>query len=239
MEYIEKNREVTVNTICSVFSVSPATARRYLSKLEDDDLIIRTHGGAKRKNPEFLVVKPLRYKSEIGTSVKDRVARYAASLIDNSQMVFIDSGSSTLALGKYIRNKDIYVVTLNVELALELGNAGIKTYVMPGFLNVDAGSVYCEQAIDFINEMHFDICIVSITAVNTEEGMGCTGEIASRAKRAAILHSDRAYIIADSSKYRKKLPFKVADFSEVTMITDKLDDYLPEDGQIIVVDEIN
>ena len=206
--------------------------------MEDDDLIIRTHGGAKRKNPELLEVKPLRYKSEIGTSNKDRVARYAASFIGNNQMIFIDSGSSTLALGKYIRNKDIYVVTLNVELALELGNAGIKTYVLPGFLNIDAGSVYSEQAVDFISEMHFDMCIVSITAVDAQEGIGCTGEVASRAKRTAILHSDKAFVLADSSKYRKKLPYKVADFSEVILITDKLEDYLPKTKTIIEVDEI-
>lgn len=46
MKYLEENKSATVEELAKNFDVSTMTIRRDLQYLEDNNLIVRTHGGA-------------------------------------------------------------------------------------------------------------------------------------------------------------------------------------------------
>ena len=108
---IKDEKEVSVHDLSKHFNVSLATIRRDLLQMEDNSLIDRYHGGAKM-NASGLMEPPMNLKQSTNAEAKNMVARYAARLIRDYQMVFIDAGSATLEMIDYIVSKNITVVTI-------------------------------------------------------------------------------------------------------------------------------
>ena len=103
---IKDEKEVSVHDLSKHFNVSLATIR-----MEDNSLIDRYHGGAKM-NASGLMEPPMNLKQSTNAAAKNMVARYAARLIKDYQMIYIDAGSATLEMIDYIVSKNITVVTI-------------------------------------------------------------------------------------------------------------------------------
>ncbi len=63
---------------------------------------------------------------------KKMIAKIAANQINDNECLFIDAGSSTLELIKYIQAKDIIVVTNGLTHVEALLKKGIKTIMLGG-----------------------------------------------------------------------------------------------------------
>ena len=46
VEYLKQNHIATTQTLCDITGASPATIRRDLTLMEEESLLLRTHGGA-------------------------------------------------------------------------------------------------------------------------------------------------------------------------------------------------
>src|SRR5215813_11629123 len=79
LDLVLEREEVRVEDIVDALDVSPATARRDLDSLAQQQLITRTRGGA-RLHPSSSDL-PLRYKTGRNAEQKSRIARAAAALI--------------------------------------------------------------------------------------------------------------------------------------------------------------
>lgn len=234
IELVDKNKNMTVNELAEHFNVSEVTIRRDLLKLESDKLVIRSYGKVASLTTEKNGI-PIEYKSEIATGVKERVAQYAASLVKNGTLVFLDTGSSIIPMGKFLINKDVTVVTGNILLAYELGKNHIKTFILPGEVKYNRGSVSSYDAIEFLKAYHFDMAFISTWAIDNEEGLLCSTQLGTLMKKEAIARSDKVYALSDKTKYYKGNGPKFADFSEVTIITDVNDGYLPNSAKCIEI----
>ena len=104
---------VTVEEFSRVLSVSAVTIRTDLSALERDGILIRTHGGAMRSEKK---AKERYISNTLGEFEEEKkaVARKASSLIQDGYTVIIDSGSTTIHLTRYLKDRNITVVTNNV-----------------------------------------------------------------------------------------------------------------------------
>lgn len=90
---LQESGSVSVPLLEAEFGVSPMTARRDLSALEEQGRAVRTHGGAvlpgfARHEDSFQV------RVEQGVEAKRRLARAAAGLLEADQTVFVDSSST-------------------------------------------------------------------------------------------------------------------------------------------------
>jgi len=232
LKIIKEKNNVSVNEIAEITNLSTTSVRRYLIKLEKDGLVIRNHGGVRIAKREEEISMPVEYKSDVAIVAKEKIAKYAASLMKDDSLVFLDSGSSMIPIAKYI-SADVMIVTLNLSLAIELGKHGIKSFLLPGYVNSKGESVYSEETLDFVSKMHFDQSFVSTTGFSLEDGFTCHrfGSI----KRTCLLNGVEKYILCDSTKFRRAVASKIADLDEVVVITEDRADYLPKAKNVIEV----
>lgn len=96
----------SVEALAERLDVSIATVRRDLASLEENQLIIRTRGGAKVRKEE-VDEPPLLIRTFKRTNEKETIGKLAASLIQDHDVIWIDPGTTTLQMIPYICAKDI------------------------------------------------------------------------------------------------------------------------------------
>ena len=117
LEHIAAQRKATVMELCELFRVSSATIRNDLRDLEAAGLLLRTHGGAmvKSKTGQEL---DMRARGIQNLDAKRAIARAALALIEDGDMILLDTGSTVIELAKLLDQKrDITVVTNDLVIA--------------------------------------------------------------------------------------------------------------------------
>ena len=118
---------VRLDTLCERLEVSPATIRRDLEELETRGLLRRVHGGAVPVNK--LLEEPLfDEKADQFQKEKSRIAQAALEFIEPGETVYLDGGSTVLALARLLKNRDDITVVTN-SLRAEIGRASCRERV--------------------------------------------------------------------------------------------------------------
>ncbi|MEG2258574.1 MAG: DeoR/GlpR family DNA-binding transcription regulator, partial [Oscillospiraceae bacterium] len=117
MKQVNKEGNVLIKDMAVECKVSEATIRRDLDELTASGLIERIHGGAVRLSSTTFE----RYHSEKMKTMlneKRKIASYAASLVENGDSIFLDSGTTTFFLAHELANhSDLTVITNNIDIA--------------------------------------------------------------------------------------------------------------------------
>lgn len=217
LELISTNENIKLKKLVEILNCSEATVRRDLNELESEGLIRRVHGGAVLVNKSEQGVP---FKSEINRDAKNKIAKFAAEKIPNGSRVYIDAGSSTAAIIKYLAGKNIVVVTNGTSHLKEYAELGIETYLLGGKLKGTTNCIVGTMAEENLRKYRFDIVFIGTNAINIEGYFTPDMEEASL-KSAAIARGKKIYFLCDSSKIGMESFVKFAEISEGTLITEK------------------
>jgi len=103
MKILERENRVLINDLCKTFNTSAVTIRKDLELLESQGVLKRTHGGAILHRPLFRGL-PLNEKERLNQEEKERIATEAVKMIEEGDVVILDSGSTTTYLARKMRN---------------------------------------------------------------------------------------------------------------------------------------
>ena len=210
-EYLATHKIVRMDDLYGMLDTSEATVRRDLEWLERAGVVERTHGGAILSQrlalePEYL----LRAQKHI--EEKRLIGALAASLIDDNDVVFINSGTTTTQVIRNIReNAGITVFTNNVHGVLELGKAGFKNHLIGGEFQPHSNSVAGRFAIDNLRQVYADKAILGVDGVSLL--YGCTvpsNQEAEVVKQMIERTRGKVFIVADSSKWGVVANFQIS-----------------------------
>lgn len=210
-EYLATHKIVRMDDLYGMLDTSEATVRRDLEWLERAGVVERTHGGAILSQrlalePEYL----LRAQKHI--EEKRLIGALAASLIDDNDVVFINSGTTTTQVIRNIReNAGITVFTNNVHGVLELGKAGFKNHLIGGEFQPHSNSVAGRFAIDNLRQVYADKAILGVDGVSLL--YGCTvpsNPEAEVVKQMIERTRGKVFIVADSSKWGVVANFQIS-----------------------------
>ena len=96
LEVLEKKRSITVNELTELLNISESTARRDITALDKAGRIVKVFGGAIALEDSVLSSEPtVAQKTEVQIEEKKRIAKYAASLIEPKDFVYLDAGTTT------------------------------------------------------------------------------------------------------------------------------------------------
>lgn len=125
----EKN-SVTVTEIKELLGISESTIRRDLAALDKAGKLIKVFGGAVAADGGFTTAEPsVAQKAEINKDEKTAIARYAASLIERDDFVYLDAGTTTGQMIDFIKEKSATFVTNAVSHAQRLAAQGYRVYL--------------------------------------------------------------------------------------------------------------
>ena len=198
LRMLAEDDSISVNDISKSLKVSAVTVRSDLSSLEDSGFIIRTRGGAL---PTFHKSILDRQKNMI--QEKTRIAKMAASLVDDGDTVMVEAGTTTALVAKYLLGKrDVHVVT-NSTLLLRYArtNPSLNVTVTGGEFRPMTESFVGSMALRELEQFHVRLAFVGTDGFSIENGL--TTHLAEGAEivRMMAARSEKTILVADSGKY--------------------------------------
>ena len=222
LKILKENHYVTVDYLVKQIRYSPASIRRDLTLLEKQGLVSRSYGGATYKDPN---VSPYRFRQHSMKLAKNAIAKKAASLVKNGDVIFIDGSSTTQYMGRYLTKKNgVTVVTCNMMLADFLSENGVKTYCTGGMIVEHPGILGGPMALEMLSKFNFDIAFFSSTAFDTRGQILSLGERGATNIQCYREHSKKLAYLCGSDKFGAEARF-------VSLTLDKVDFFI-SDGEI-------
>jgi DeoR family fructose operon transcriptional repressor len=225
-EYLEIHKIVRMDDLYKMLDTSEATVRRDLEWLEREGVLERTHGGAMLS--QVMTFEP-EYMQRASTNPEEKrlIGEKAASLIEDGDIVFINSGTTTAQVIRYIRgDAGITIFTNNIIAVLEARDAKFEKYLIGGEFQPHSNSVAGRFAIDNLRQVYANKAFLGVDGISLIHG--CT--VPSDAEAEVIkLMIERTkgdiFIVADHTKWGVVSKFQIASIDEVDkLITDALID---------------
>ena len=199
--------------------VSEMTIRNDLKLLDNNNLIIRIHGGAKSINKVLLNKELINKRIVKNKKEKMQIALKATQLIKENSSIFIDSGSTMIAFSKVIPDIECLIFTTGIHCALELSKLKkAKIYLIGGRLNCPTMSIAGSTSCEMVKRNHYDIAFVGASGYTSKYGFNCGESEERELKAMAIKQSDLSVILMDSSKIGLNNTFSFADLGDIDII---------------------
>ena len=199
MKILKKNLYVTVDYLVKEIKYSPASIRRDLTLLQKQGLITRSYGGVTYKDAN---ISPFKFRQHSMKTAKNAIAKKAASLVKNGDVIFLDGSSTTQYMGRFlVDKKGITVVTCNMLLADFLSEHGINTYCTGGKVVEYPGILGGDFMLEFLPKFNIDISFFSSTAFNSKGQILSNGEGGARNHRTFRNHSKQLVYLCGSDKF--------------------------------------
>jgi DeoR/GlpR family transcriptional regulator of sugar metabolism len=201
LEWLEEEGSARVRDLSDAFSVSEATIRQDLERLESQGSIVREHGGAYLKSvPQQ--VKSMALQHQVNMDAKRKIGRTAAALVNNGETIILDSGSTTTeAAASLLEHQDLTIITNALNIALMLGALpSFSVHVTGGQFKAPTLSLTGEKAANYFIGVFAEKLFLATAAVSFEAGITYPSMADLYVKHAMIKAASRVYLIADSSK---------------------------------------
>ena len=220
---INERNVVTVAELMEEFNASAATIRRDLSVLNDERKIIKVFGGATSiSSSDVNTTEPsVSAKSSLNMAEKDAISKYAAALINDDDFVYIDSGTTTLEMIKYIDNTKAKYITNGIVHAKRLLEKGLSTMIIGGRCKPTTEAIIGPDCIEGISKYHFTKAFLGTNGISLQAGFTTPDVDEALVKAEAVKHAYISYILADHTKFGLVSSVTFAEISSCCIITDK------------------
>lgn len=219
---LKKNRTLSVKSLSNLLQVSEMTIRRDLNMLEADDMIIRSHGKASFKNDSDSNSDDYQLRSEKVkmNAEKDRIGKYAATLVEPGDVIIIDNGSTTDKLTKYIPNDiNITVLCYNFNVLEQLVKKQyINIILAGGYYHRNDQMFESPHGINLIENIRATKLFISAHGIHKKLGMTCGNSYEVSTKRAILQSAETKILLADSSKFGRVRTAYFAQLNEIDAI---------------------
>lgn len=220
LEKIKHEDTVKLIDLKKEMNCSTSTVRRDLSTLEKEGLLTRVHGGAKRIYA-IDSEKNIKEKSFKNVQEKKKIAKHAASLVENKDIIYLDAGTTTYEMIPYLTNKeDILVVTNGVMHSQLLADHEIPTILIGGMIKGKTKAIIGAVALKQLKEYRFNKTFLGINGIDKEFGYTTPDIEEAALKKEAGKLASKTFVLADHTKFRKVNFAKVSELENYIIITD-------------------
>ncbi|MDM8312750.1 transcriptional regulator, DeoR family [Clostridium cadaveris] len=224
LNILDKNGRVKVKDLSELFNVSESMIRKDLKKLESEGVLQRTYGGA-ILNRKFSSNIPIDSRMKVNLDTKELIAEKAFKLIDEGDVVFLESSSINFFLAKLIANstKKITLITNMSIIPPLFNNNDIVTLIcIGGIYNNKSEGVLGSEVIKSISKYIFNKGFVGSAGVNLISNSAYTAELEDgNVKELIISNSKEAFLVVEKEKFDIDSTYRFADLEEFkAIITD-------------------
>ena len=226
LEMLERDGTVHTAELVEALGVSSETVRKDLEELDRQGRLRRIHGGAvPLQQPEapapMVGYVALSTRNTLHMEEKQRIARRAAAMVEEGQVVALDYGSTSQVLAQALaaRFQRLTVVTNSIQNALILADKpGFTVILTGGILSRDERTLVNDFPTGILNHVHVDILFLTVTGIDPVAGLTDQrlGEISmqNQMRNAA----SRVIVAADSSKFGRASLVRICPISAVEAI---------------------
>lgn len=240
LEKLEKESVVYLSDLINLLDASESTIRRDLNYLDKAGLLKKVHGGATSLNSKLINTTEFEVEVRQGINKEEKIAiaKYAASLIKNDDLIYIDSGTTTELMIDFIEAKGATFVTNGIGHAKKLIHKNLTTYILGGELKLATEAIIGIEAINSLRKYNFTKGFFGVNGIDIERGFTTPDIREAMVKEEALKKSKLSFVLADNSKFNKVSSITFGEISNTSIITTKLEDIrFKKVTKIVEVDE--
>ena len=222
LKLLEERRSVSVTELTKLLGISESTARRDIVILDREGKLRKVFGGAVLSDNVFSSAEAtVSQRVEVHREEKKRIAKYAASLIQPKDFVYLDAGTTTGYMLDFLEGTEAFFVTNAVAHAQKLAAGGKNVILTGGTLKSSTEAVVGTTAVLSLKDYHFTKGFFGTNGVTKKSG--CTTPDINEAmiKRTAMGQCRESYVLCDSSKFDHVSAVTFAPFSGVKFLTNQ------------------
>jgi Transcriptional regulators of sugar metabolism len=214
---------LSITELMEWLNVSHMTVRRDIQKLEEEGRVLSVSGGVQltqkiTSEPSHLVKRSLQHDE------KSAIANIAAKMVTAGMSIYLDAGTTSLALAERVASVPDLVVVSNDFAVVNLlsQQSECLLYHTGGQVLRQNQSCVGDSATQFLRNLNIDISFLSASSWNAR-CISTPTEAKVSVKKAAVGAASKRVLICDSSKYGR-----VGIFNAVPI--DMLDAIITDDG---------
>jgi DeoR/GlpR family transcriptional regulator of sugar metabolism len=220
LDRLRTRGRVLATDLTAELDVSSDTIRRDLRELDAAGLVRRVHGGALPRHGD---ASPFANRVRRAPQAKASIARHAAEIVRDGDVVVLDGGTTTLELARALRD-DLHatVITTSPPIALALADhPGLEVTVIGGTLRRSSLVTVGASATEALGNVRADVVFLGVCGLHPEIGV-TTNDIEERHVKAAMIDGAAEVVaLADHDKLGTAMPIVVAPMRAVTqLVTD-------------------
>lgn len=220
---IQAEGKVTATQLADDMGVAVQTIRRDLRVLSGAGLLERVHGGAVLPSG----VRNIDYgdRRALNREAKLRIARRTARMIPDNASLFLNIGTTTEAVAHALQShRNLMVLTNNLNVAnILMSNPSSDVVVAGGSLRRSDGGLVGDLAAIAIDRFKVDFAVLGASAIDLSGDLLDFDPQEVRVSQQVIKAARAAIVVADSSKFSRKAPVKIASLAQVDhFVTDRV-----------------
>ncbi|MCU7746778.1 DeoR/GlpR family DNA-binding transcription regulator [Priestia megaterium] len=241
-EYVLKHQSVSLDDLGTVFGVSKTTIRRDIRKLISEGMIQKVYGGVAISHAKLESFNERKARNPIQ---KRLIAKTAADYVENGDVIFIDSGTTTLEMITFLKTKQVTIITNNLDIIIKaLHFENLTVISTGGLLERDTKSFSSYSHADSFKKYNFDKVFMASTGVSISNGVTNSSPIESGIKETIVKGNADVFLLVDHTKLDKYAMVTYCGLKEVDyLITDNFldenyQDFAKENSiQLVVINE--
>lgn len=220
LQILRAGSTVDTSDLSSRLGVSEMTIRRDLKILESQNKVLRSYGGAtlaRRLHLEFQFDQ----SRQNALAAKQAIGRYAATLVDPEETIFVDTGTTTLEFARELSRRDIPVTVATSSLAVgsELwGQGRIKVLMLGGQLRAgspDLTGPLCQHSLEML---HASKAFLGCDGLLLKRGFFASDTEGARVSSTMLHYAAWTCVLMDASKIDRPAPVQYASFDEIDLL---------------------
>jgi DeoR/GlpR family transcriptional regulator of sugar metabolism len=224
LELLMIKKVLKLTELTEELNVSIDTLRRDLNHLTKQGKIEKIYGGVKLVESKFgestIADRLISHIEE-----KERIAKKCSEYIHDGDCIYLDSGSTTFQIAKYIKNKkNLTVITNSVPIVNELMNDDVELIIIGGKVRQNEQSVVAYEYLFNFNELNILKAFIGASGITIEKGISDYNLEEAITRKNMIELSKEVYVAADSTKFDKDVTIGIAPLDKI--------DYIITDGNI-------
>lgn len=200
LSVLARDRYESIRALSEAMHVSEMTIRRDFDHLQAKGLIRRTHGGA---ITESIGMFDLDYSARCNQNAraKRQIGRAAASLVRNDDIIFLDAGSTVLAMTEFLVDKQLTIVTHSLPIVDKLaGREGIEVHLLGGQIRRDLMSTVGYRVEESLETFRLDKAFLGTAGFDLERGLNHSAPEEIPIKKMAARLASEVIVLADRTK---------------------------------------
>ncbi|WP_437221780.1 DeoR/GlpR family DNA-binding transcription regulator [Planctomicrobium sp. SH661] len=218
LDYLQKHPTSSVTQLQETLGVSRSTLRRDLLELEEQEEIVRTHGGVVHR--DSLRGEPSYDKrGRESVAAKRSIGKAAAAMVPSGSVVYLDAGTTCVEVGRQLAARDdVRIVTHSVGLLLEMGDCAAGITCVGGEYRSISQALVGGLCLQWLDHLRCDIAFLGASGLSVADGASTTEISETAVKQAIIKRSRKSVIVADQGKWKQPSAITFAPWSKVNAV---------------------
>ncbi|UDL91955.1 DeoR/GlpR family DNA-binding transcription regulator [Mesorhizobium sp. PAMC28654] len=202
---------VSIAELADFFDVSRETIRRDLKLLSDRGQLGIVHGGAARFEPSEPAMS---LRSQENAKGKAAIGKMAAGLVKDGMVVFLDSGTTTLAVAQAMGElRNLTICTASLKIAIQMCHMpGMRVHMLGGEIDPGEEAASGIDMLEAMSRFRVDIAFLGGGALSPDGEVTDFTRAGAEQRGRMIALAGNAYFVLDSSKFGKLTPLRIPNF---------------------------